>query len=41
MHRRVVGKLFWEVVPLAAATHSEDDRIEGFALVYARTTGAL
>src|SRR5215213_10234769 len=42
VHRGVVGELFLgQLVPLAAATHPEDDRIEGLALVYARTTGAL
>ncbi len=41
MYRGVVGELLWEVVPLAAATHPEDDRIEGFALVDAGPPGAL
>jgi len=41
MHRRVVGELCREMIPLAAATHSEDDRIEGLALVYAWTAGTL
>src|SRR5215208_1352403 len=42
VHRRVVGELFLgQLVPLAAATHPEDDRIEGLALVYARTTASL
>src|SRR5215218_3664016 len=41
MHRRVVGQLLWQTVPLATTSHPEDDRIEGFTPVYAWTAGAF
>jgi hypothetical protein len=37
MHGGVIRKLFGHPVPLAAASHSEDDRVQGGALVYAGT----
>src|SRR5215210_5547388 len=41
MHGRVVGELVGQSVPLAAASHPEDDRIQGGSLVHAGPSGAL
>jgi hypothetical protein len=42
VYRGVVRELsFGQSVPLAAASHPEDDRLQSGTLVYARTTGVL
>jgi hypothetical protein len=41
MNGRVVGKLFWQPVPLAAASQPKDYRVKDGTLVHPRASGSL